>query len=133
MKKLFATLALAAALCFVAGNTPAQNRPSDFATATATAGAATLDSMAGTITTESLVTAAAATYTLTLTNARVVSANCVVMATVANGTNTQGDPVIGRVTPGTGSVAITVVNRHASQAFNGTLKISFSVDACAGL
>jgi hypothetical protein len=31
------------------------------------------------------------------------------------------------VTPGNGVVSINVVNRHATNAFNGTPKISFTV------
>jgi hypothetical protein len=95
-------------------------------TATASAGAATLNAPAGVVTSEALTTAAAAAYTLTLTN-NVVEADDLVFASVANGTNTQGIPTLGRVTPGAGSVVITVTNLHASQALNGTLKIAFFV------
>ena len=95
-------------------------------TATATAGAATLDKAAGVITSEALTTAAAATYTLTLTNA-VVEAGSIVLASLKNGTNTQGDLSLGLVTPAAGSVVIKVVNRHASEALNGTIKVSFVV------
>lgn len=95
-------------------------------TATATAGAATLNMPMGVITSESVTTAAAAAYTLTLTNSTVAAAD-VVVASVANGTNTQGIPVIGRVTPAAGSVVIVVYNLHASQALNGTIKIAYAV------
>lgn len=95
-------------------------------TATATAGAATLNKVLGTITTESASTAAAAAYTLTLTNST-VSASSVIMASIDNGTNSAGIPVVGAVTPGSGSVVIKVWNLHASAAFNGTLKIRFVV------
>jgi hypothetical protein len=91
-----------------------------------TAGAATLAALKGKVTTEALTTAAAAVYTLTLTNAQVVATD-IVTASVANGTNTQGAPRIGRVTPGASSAVIEVVNDHAADAFNGTLVISFLV------
>lgn len=95
-------------------------------TAAATAGAATLNTPAGTITSEALTTAAAASYTLTLTNSS-ISASSKVMVSVANGTNTQGVPVLSTVKPGAGSATIVVANLHATQALNGTLAISYAV------
>lgn len=99
-------------------------------TAVATSGAATLNALVGKITTESLATAQAGIYTLTITNSK-VAAGDVVFASVANGTNTQGTPIIGRVQPAAGSIVIQVINQHASaQALNGTLVVSFfAVDA----
>src|SRR5690348_4962482 len=89
-------------------------------TATATSGAATLNKQAGVITTESLTTAQDASYTLTITNSR-VGTGSIVLASVANGTNTQGTTVVTKVTPAAGSIVIIVTNKHASaQAFNGT-------------
>jgi hypothetical protein len=50
-----------------------------------------------------------------------------VLASVANGTNTQGSPVVTRVTPGNGTLVILVANLHASaQALNGTIVVSFA-------
>ena len=96
-------------------------------TATETAGAATLNAAGGKVTTESLTTAQNAIYTLTITNSEIAAADRV-YASVANGTNTQGTPMIGRVTPGASSVAIQVINKHATaEAFNGTLVVSFDV------
>ena len=95
-------------------------------TATASGGAATLNNKAGVVTTESLNTAAAANYTLTLTNDQIAAAD-IVLVTVGQGTNTGGTPVLTTVTPASGSVAIIVKNDHATTAFNGTLKISFIV------
>jgi hypothetical protein len=95
-------------------------------TATATAGAATLAALNGKITTEALTTAQNVNYTLTITNSRIAAAD-IVLASVANGTNTQGTPIIVRVTPAAGSVVIIVRNAHESaQALNGTLVVSFS-------
>jgi exosome complex RNA-binding protein Csl4 len=98
----------------------------DSGTATATSGAATLNKQAGVITSESLTTAAAAAYTLTITNS-LVAAGSIVLASVQSGTNTQGVLSIDSVTPDDGSVVIVVRNRHASQALNGTIKVSFVV------
>ena len=95
--------------------------------ATATAGAATLSALSGKITTEALTTAQNGVYTLTLTNTQ-IAAGDMVFASVANGTNTQGSPVVTRIQPAAGSVAILVANLHGSaQALNGTLVISFFV------
>jgi hypothetical protein len=95
-------------------------------TATATAGAATLNALHGKVTSESLTTAQNVNYTLTITNSRIAAAD-IVMASVANGTNTQGTPVIVRVTPAAGSVVVIVRNAHDSaQAFNGTIVVSFT-------
>ena len=93
-------------------------------TATATAGAATLHKAAGVITSESITTAAGATYTLTLTN-NTMTASDQVMASVAYGTATTGSPMIMRVTPAAGSCVFVVQNIHASAALNGTIKIAY--------
>jgi hypothetical protein len=93
-------------------------------TAAATAGAATLNKNAGVITSESLTTAAGATYTLTLTDSTIAAADQV-MASVQLGSATTGTPTIATVTPAAGSVVIVVQNIHASAALNGTIKISY--------
>lgn len=98
----------------------------DNGTATATTGAATLSRRAGVITSESLTTAAAGVYTLTLTNT-LIAATSVVVASVQNGTNSQGIPVVSLITPGSGSCTIDVRNLHGSQALNGTIKIAFAI------
>lgn len=95
-------------------------------TAAATSGAATLNKDAGVITSEALVTAAGAQYTLTLTDSSIAVGDQV-YASVFNGTNSAGTPSIMTVTPGAGSVVIVIQNLHASAAFNGTLKIAFLV------
>lgn len=99
----------------------------DIRTAAATAGAVTLNAQTGKVTSEALTTAQNAIYTLTITNNQIAAAD-IVLATVANGTNTQGTPVITRVQPGAGSLVILVSNLHASaQALNGTIVVSFQV------
>lgn len=95
-------------------------------TASGTGGAATLSKQTGVITSAALTTAAAARYTLTLTNT-LVKAGSVVVASVATGTNTTVGLVLETVTPAAGSVVIVVKNDHASSALNGTIKISFAV------
>jgi hypothetical protein len=94
-------------------------------TATATAGAATLNKSSGKITTEALTTAGLTTYTLTLTNSQIAAADTVFVS-LANGTNSTGIPTVGLVTPGVGSVVIIINNAAAVTAFNGTLVISFA-------
>lgn len=98
----------------------------DVYAATATAGAATLNDYAGLITSESLTTAAAADYTLTLTNSAIAAAD-LVFVTAQLGTSTQGDLLIGAVTPAAGSATIIIRNGHASLALNGTIIIGFLV------
>jgi hypothetical protein len=93
-------------------------------TVAATSGAATLNKASGKVTTESLVTAAGSSYTLTLTNSQIAAAD-MVMATACYGTASTGVPDITLVTPAAGSVVIVVQNVHASVAFNGTLVISY--------
>lgn len=95
-------------------------------TVSATAGAATLAALAGVVTSEALTTAAAAEYTLTLTDSLIAAAD-VVLASAGLGTSTQGTPAIGGVTVSAGVAVITVTNVHASEAFNGTIKIAFAV------
>lgn len=96
-------------------------------TASATAGAATLNAESGVITSEALTTAQNATYTLTLTNNK-IKASDMVLCSLANGTNTQGTPIITRVTPAAGSLVVLVKNMHdAAQALNGTIKIAYVV------
>lgn len=95
-------------------------------TATAAAGAATLNEPSGVVTSEALTTAAGAVYTLTLTNSHIDS-DSVVLPSVANGTSDEGSPAIGRVQVAAGSAIIVVHNLHATEALNGTIKVSFVV------
>lgn len=97
-------------------------------TATATAGAATLNSAgSGIVTSEALVTLAGSDYTLTLTNDMIAAAD-IVLPTVQYGSATTGSPWIARVTPAAGSVVIVVRNGATTDAvLNGTIKIGFLV------
>jgi len=92
----------------------------------ATAGAATGASQRGYVTSETLTTAAAGTYTLTLTNPH-VKANSFILAGVEDGTNTQGKLTIGKTKAVAGTATIEVHNIHASQALNGTIVISYAI------
>lgn len=102
--------------------------PQSNVTAKATSGKATAHGQGGIITTESLSTAAGATYTLTLGN-EIISENSVVLAQVCNGSNAAGDPTLTTVTVTLGQAVIVITNRHASAALNGTLKVTFFVHA----
>lgn len=93
-------------------------------TAVATSGAATLNKESGAITSESLSTAAAGEYTLTLTNSKTL-ANDLVFASVQLGTATTGAPSVRAITPTAGQIVFIVRNVHASAALNGTIVISF--------
>lgn len=102
--------------------------PSPASQVTAANGAVTENaSDGGVITTESLTTAAAAAYTCTCGCDAVLGPNSIVLASIQNGSNTQGDPDLATVTTTFGQIVFKVVNRHASQALNGTLKLSFIV------
>lgn len=92
--------------------------------ATAVAGAATLNQGAGIVTSEALVTAAGSTYTLTLTNS-LIDANTLIMTDVGLGTSNQGAPCVCSVVPAAGSCTIAVKNVDATNAFNGTILVSF--------
>lgn len=94
---------------------------------TGSSAAVTVNEVAGIITSEALTTAQNAIYALTLTNSK-IDANSLVFASVEDGTNTQGTPMIGQIKPGAGTCLIEVINKHASaEALNGTLKIRFFV------
>lgn len=95
-------------------------------TVSAVAGAATLNTGRGVVTSESLTTAAGAVYTLTLTDS-VITADSIVLVSVGNGSNTTVGPGLVGVVPSAGSATIAVRNTHAASAFNGTIKISFVV------
>jgi hypothetical protein len=95
-------------------------------TASATSGKATAHGENSLVTTEALATAAGASYSLTVGNSQ-IQPNSVVFAAIYNGTNTQGDPSLSTVSVSLGKAVINVVNRHASQALNGTLQIALLV------
>lgn len=91
-------------------------------TATGTSNASTLANKCGIITTESVTTAAGATFTETITDTSVFSIDLCMASVTTGGT---GTPAITKVTPANGSLVIIVQNIHASAAFNNTLAIAF--------
>lgn len=95
-------------------------------TATATAGAATLNQPSGKVTSEAITTAAGAVYTLTLTNS-VIEAADQVYASVSLGAGTGGTAAVCQVKPAAGSCTIAVQNVHGSAAFNAAIVISYFV------
>lgn len=98
---------------------------SEIATATATAGAATCNAYVGQITSEALTTAAAAEYTLTLTNDK-IAAGDIVLASVDPGSS-AGTPGIGGCKVTANTVIITVTNLHAANAFDAAIAVRFLV------
>lgn len=100
-------------------------------TATATSGAATLSKPVGTITSETLSTAAGSNYTLTLTNTFITAASNIKAAVFTKSTNTGGGPVvIQSITPASGSVAIVMQNTGAA-ALAGTANLGIMFLASA--
>lgn len=97
-----------------------------YITAAASGNAATINARAGKLTSASLTTAAGAAQTLTITNTMVAAVD-IVLCAMTNGTNAAGTPMLGQVTPGSGSFTAEVRNIHASAAFNGTISLSFLV------
>ena len=94
-------------------------------TVTLSSNAGTLSKMAGVITTEALTTAAGSGQALTITNT-LVAATDIIMVVRLGGTSANGTPIM-KVVPGTGSFVVTLDNKHASAAFNGTFIIGFLV------
>ncbi len=100
---------------------------SDISTGTCASSAVTINDHFGMVTTEALTTAQNAIETITVTNNK-VAATSIVLVMLMQGTNTQGTPMLGLVTPGAGSFTATIINKHASaEALNGTLKFGFAV------
>jgi hypothetical protein len=80
------------------------------------------------ITTKSLTTAALTAYNTFVVNCSLLKTTTIPIVELANGSNTQGVPLIATVTPtatqiGPGSLSFVIFNAHASQALNGTLQV----------
>lgn len=100
---------------------------SDIGTGTAATSAVTINDLVGIITTEDLTTAQNAVETITLTNDKVAVGD-IVLASIGNGTNTQGTATVTSVSVAASEVVFKISNLHASaEALNGTLRISFAV------
>lgn len=96
--------------------------------ATASAGAATLNGRRGSVTSESLSVAAGADYVLTLANSA-ISTGSIVLVSVANGSNSTEGIAVNRVQPSAGALLIHIRNGNASAVLNGTIQINFFVVA----
>jgi hypothetical protein len=92
-------------------------------TGTGATSTATLNNRWGKLTTAALTTAAAGTHVITLTDTA-IAATDVVVGSVSYGTATTGDPTVSFL-PAAGTMTITINNRHASAAVNGTLVVSY--------
>ena len=99
---------------------------SDNSTASATAGAATVNDYVGSVTSETITTAAGATYTLTVTNSRVTVGDMVI-GNIRNGTNTVGIPVLSSLAAGAGTIVAKIVNASITTALSGTIVTDFLV------
>lgn len=94
-------------------------------TASATAGAATLNQPSGIITSEALTTATTVTYTLVITNNQVLATD-LIQVTLGFGTNTTGCPVLVSAVAGAGTITCKVFNAGAA-ALNGTLTFTYVI------
>jgi len=92
----------------------------------AVAGAATIGTRSGFINTESLTTAAGATYTLTVTNSSTYKAGDMVFCQVYKA-GSAGTPVITTVDTSGSTFVIVIQNIHASDAFSGVLVVYYYV------
>ncbi len=97
----------------------------DKTTGTSTGGAVTINKQSGVITTPSLSTAGATSYTITLTNSLITAAS-VVLLSYMGGTNTTLD-INMSVVPGAGTATILINNLTSATALNGTVIIGFTV------
>ncbi len=93
-------------------------------TATSTAHAATLNTLGGLITTESLSTAAGATYTFTLTNSLIAVASPTPQVAIYSKTNTGGQMTLTSVTNESGD-SVCVWTNTGTTALNGTMMVVF--------
>jgi fructoselysine-6-P-deglycase FrlB-like protein len=94
-------------------------------TGTCSSNAVTINAPAGAITTESLTTAAGSAQAITLTNSYVTTGD-LIFVTRNGGTSTTGTLEL-NATAGSGTATITLTNRHASAAFNGTFILAYRV------
>lgn len=99
-------------------------------TGSSTAGAGTLNTVGGAITTESLSTAAGSTYTFTLTNSLISTANTppspVPQIALYDNTNTAGATQINSITNGAGSTVVVFQNTGTA-AWNGKKVFCFHI------
>lgn len=94
--------------------------------ATSTAGAATLNTVSGLVTTEALTTAVGATYSFVLTNSLITLAGPAPQVQMLDKSNTAGATQVNSVTNAAGSATIVFQNTGTA-AWNGTKLIAFHV------
>jgi hypothetical protein len=98
----------------------------DKATATTTAGAATVNKQSGVLTTPALTTASGAAYTITLTNSEIKTTSVILCQIMGGSNTTPGITII--ATPLAGSATILLENSGvAAAALNGTVILGFVV------
>lgn len=97
-----------------------------FGSATEAGASATINAMAGLITTSALTDAADAVHSISLNNTFIGNGDVVLVMPPVGGTLTVGAPVITSVVASAQHATIQVTNA-ATAAFNGTLKIPFLV------
>ena len=85
----------------------------------------TINAPSGTITVGSVATAGLASRTVTLTNS-FITANSKVFVSLGDYGGT-GTPIVQKVTPASGSVAIVIYNAHASVALSAAFDLDFFV------
>jgi hypothetical protein len=95
-------------------------------TASSTAGAATLNTVDGVVTTEPLSTAPGSTYTFTLTNSLITASSPAPSVALKKGTSTAGDVQVNSITNGSGSV-VAVFQNSGTAAWNGKMLLAFHV------
>lgn len=95
----------------------------EFGTLTLTAEAGTLNDACGIVTTNSLDAAANAAETLVITNNK-VSEGDVVLTQIIGGT-TAGTPIFTKVVCTANTITMTLTNKHASAALDGTVIFAF--------
>lgn len=107
-----------------AGGTFVSDKGTVSATGSGTSSSATLNTMAGVVTTPSMSSAAGATHVVTVSNSLVATTD-IILASLTSAS--AGTPILQYITPGTGSFTITILNAHASVAFNNTAKAAYLV------
>ena len=85
----------------------------------------TINAPSGTITVGSVATAGLASRTVTLTNS-FITANSKVFVSLG-GYGGTGTPIVQKVTPAAGSVAIVIYNAHATVALSAAFDLDFFV------
>jgi hypothetical protein len=95
-------------------------------TATSTVHTATLNTTSGLMLTESLSTAAGATYTFQLVNSLITATSNVPQVQMRDGTNTAGAASVTSITNAAGTATVVFTNTGTA-AWNGTKIITFAI------